>query len=289
MRTRFALIAAGLAAAALLVAILELHRHRAHPPPARLISLAPERITRIAAQASGWPPLTLVRRRDGWTLRAPVRAPADASRVAALVAALEEPVAREYPAGAGEPASTGLDRPALKVAVNGTPLEFGAVNPTTLLRYIRVHGQIALAMDYVAPMLQNGPWQFVDPRLLPPGARIEKIRLPARTLTGGNGRWRLTPAGTAGPSASVLASAWLHARASAVLPLEKTPATEESSIQVRLAGRSAPIMFVPVPAPSGVALARPDIGIVYRLDSATARALLLGPPAETTDARASGS
>lgn len=289
MRARFVLIVAGLAAAALLVAILELHRHHSRPPPMRLIALAPGQVTRIAAQASGWPPLALIRRREGWTMRAPVRAPADASRVAALVSALEEPVAREYPAGTVQFGNTGLDHPALTVAVNGTTLEFGAVNPATLLRYIRHDDEVALAMDYVTPMLQNGPWQFVDPHLLPPGAGIEKIRLPTQTLTRTGDTWRLLPASPAGTSASQLANAWLHARASAVLPLATTPAVTGGEIRIRLIGRTAPIVFVPVPSKSGIALARPDIGVIYRLDSATAHVLLAGPRPGTSDARAAGS
>lgn len=275
MRNRFLALSALALGVLLLALFLGLHSRQGKKAPS-LVALPPGAITRISARAAGWPTLVLYRHSGIWRVEAPVEALADVNQVAALVAALEEPVVHSYRASSFGQLPAGLRRPRLTLEVNGTRLEFGAINSATLLRYVRRGASVLTAMDYVAPMLQQGPWQFVSPQILPAGAIIETIRLPEATLRRQGKVWRIAAAETvpAPTSASRLAAAWLAARADSVEPYQSHSGSRSARIEIRLQGRQKPLTFLLQEKSSGTSLARPDLGISYDLDPATLSKLL---------------
>lgn len=275
MRARLIALAVLMAAAAGLLALL-LHRagptHAQRPP---LTRLAPAAVTRISAAAAGQPDLVLVRRRGRWRLLAPVTAPADQSAVRSLTAELDEPVSASYPATAVDAADAGLAPPALTLEANGIRLDFGALNPATLLRYVRRGDRVLLVMDRIAPMLQSGPWQFVERRLVP-----RDVSLAAVTLRGDR------------PAPADIVHAWERAEAERVEPLKHSVNAHALRVRLDFAGGGQADYAVRARRPD-LELARPDLGIVYVFDAGAASALLgtaASPPAESrTHARAAGS
>lgn len=249
-------------------------RVRARPRSAApLLAVAPAAVTRISAAAAGQPKLVLVRRGRRWMLTSPVQAPADASRVADLLADLGEPVSAAYPATSVSASAAGLAPPAAVVTANRGRLEFGALNPASLLRYVRRGDEVVLTMDRIAPLLQLGPWQFVERRLVPPGTALRSLRLPD---------------GRGAPPR--LLRAWQAARARRIVPLGGNGLRGRPRYAATFAGASATAAFAVLARRPQLELARPDLGIVYVFPRRAA-ALLLGarippPPGSRDDAGA---
>ncbi|MGH8271964.1 MAG: DUF4340 domain-containing protein, partial [Gammaproteobacteria bacterium] len=217
MRNR--LIALALLVAAVVALVLLYRHHQNRPPPAAtpLTTLAPAALTRLVVKTQGKTTLMLVRNGDGWQMQKPVHARADADRVAALLAGLDEPTTRHYSVHALSLAGVGLAPPAFVLEAGDIRLEFGALNPANLLRYVRRGDTVYLVYDTIAPRLASGPWPFVDRRLLPPDAHIASI---ISTVPGAGD-----------------ASAWSNAQAVQIKPLASTPAKDAPTITISLAGR----------------------------------------------------
>ncbi len=272
MRKR--LIALALLAAAIAALVLLYRHHQNRPPPAAtpLSTLAPASLTRLVVKVQGQPTLILVRGDSSWRMQKPIRARADADRVAALLAGLDEATMRHYSVHALSLAGVGLAPPAFVLEAGGTRLEFGALNSANLLRYVRRGDTVYLVFDTIAPRLASGPWPFVDRRLLPPGARITGIVSTAP----GAGNTRQS------------AAAWSSAQATQVKPLAKGAAKDAPTITVSLAGRKQPIVFTLLSRAPHAELARTDRGILYVLDAALADKLL-GPASTVPHAGTAGS
>lgn len=268
MRNR--LIALALLAAAV-VALVLLYRHhssRPHPAAVPLTTLAPAALTRIVVKARGGSGFVLVHTGGGWRMQKPVYVRADADRVDALLEGLEEATTRHYSVHALSLADVGLSPPAFTLETGGVRLEFGALNPANLLRYVRRGDTVYLVFDTIEPQLAAGLWQFVDRRLLPPGSRITHI---ASTLSSAGSAMKST-------------GAWSSAKAIEVKPLAKGAAKNAPTIAVSLAGRR-PLVFALLARRPQTELARPDLGIVYVLGAALADKLL-GPAPATAGAHA---
>ena len=272
MRPRLIALAVAAFALAALLALFLHQRSRPVPATTPLTSLAPAAVTRLSVQAQGAPGLLLVRTAAGWRMEAPVRAHADPDRVAALLDGLREATTRHYSKHALALPDIGLAPPQLVLRANGIRLEFGTLNPATLLRYVRRGDTVFLVMDRLLPLLQTGPWQFVDPHPVPQDARIIRIVLPRSPQ----------------PIAPHFIAAWENAVALRVEPLEPRMAQTAPKILITLAGHSTPLIFAVLARTPYLELARPDIGVVYVFDTHDADTLLASTPA-TNDARTPGS
>lgn len=237
-----------------------------------LTSLAPVAVTRLYAQAPDAPALLLVHGAAGWRMESPVRASADPDQVAALLDGLDEATARHYSVHALALPDIGLAPPRLVLRANDIQLEFGTLNPTTLLRYVRRGDTVFLVMDRLLPLLQAGLWQFVDPHPVPQNARITRIVLPSAARS----------------SPPRFIAAWENAVALRVEPFAPGAARTAPKITITLAGRSSPLVFALLKRSPQLELARPDIGVVYVFDTRDADTLLT-PMAATNDARTPGS
>ncbi|HEX5313716.1 MAG TPA: hypothetical protein VFX38_02255 [Gammaproteobacteria bacterium] len=264
MRARIVVLAivAGLVAAA---AVLYLRQHATAPAGNAIVSVPPAAITRLEARMGGRPALVLVRSAHGWRLRHPVRAPAAASRVALLLAALYEAPARSYPASAMSAGAIGLAAPALTVKVNGETVEYGGLNPVNLLRYLRHGDRIFLTMDRVLPLLAAGPWQFVDLHPIPRDGDIATVRF-SRGGTREGRKFR---------------NAWKNVTATRVTPLATASVAATAEIRIRLVGRRQPLVFRVLARTPELELARPTLGLVYLFPSRIADRLLPSAPAGT--------
>lgn len=161
MRNRLiglALLAACIAALALVFA---LRGEPDRPSGVPLAQLAPGAVTRIQVKRLGQPVMTLRRVPAGWQMLAPQSAPADSARVRRLLSALGEPAARRYPAARVNLAEAGLAPPAWTLIANDTRIDFGSLNPSTLLRYVRRGDTVYMVMDRIAPLLAGGADAFL--------------------------------------------------------------------------------------------------------------------------------
>ncbi|MDN5864817.1 MAG: DUF4340 domain-containing protein [Gammaproteobacteria bacterium] len=159
------LIALALLAACIvaLVLVFSLRGGPDRPPAVPLTHMAPATVTRIEVHKLGRPVMTLHQRAVGWWMLAPQSAPAEAARVQRLLAALGELTARQYPADSIDLAAVGLNPPAWTLIVNNTRIDFGSLNPSSLLRYVRRGDAVYMVMDSIAPLLAGGANAFLAP------------------------------------------------------------------------------------------------------------------------------
>lgn len=149
-----------------IVVLAVVFTHRGQHPAQRAVPLtriAPATVTRLAAEKLGKPLFTLHRLDGHWVMLAPEKGGADEETVKLLLSALGENTARQYPPDAIDLHEAGLDPPLYTLKVSGTKLEFGSLNPSTLLRYVRRGDTVYAVMDRIAPLLAGGASTFLAP------------------------------------------------------------------------------------------------------------------------------
>lgn len=266
MKRRFPVLLLGIAAIVVLSSLLFDHARHHSPHTHPLFTLAPGAITRLDARWASGKHIALHRGPNGWRISAPVRAPANATRIDAFLDALSEPVARSYSPASVPLTSAGLDPARLILEVNHQRAELGRLNPAGGLRYIRRGRHVFVVADTLLQRLAAGPWQFISTRLVAPG----------RTITGvsaGN------PPTALGPSA---VTAWQNARALNVGPPPRPTPPVLDHVRLTLAPSAATTGFNVI-SRRPLKLTRPGSGLVYTFGPAAASHLL--PPR----ARTSGS
>jgi hypothetical protein len=246
------------------------------PPP--LTGLQPGDIQSIALtfpRAEG-APLRLQRRRDGWHILEPIERAARDGRVVTALTVLRAPARSCYPVADHEPAEFGLDRPHLRMEVEGTTIAFGD-RAADGRRYVRAGERFCLLPDQFWPLLKRGLDGLAVRSLLGTGrapTRIATPRAEAR-IEGDNGGWRLT---RGSGDSEAWAAAWRGARADGfVLDPPDTDrgrirvATEGAILEWRIAAREPHLILVPTVADYGLRIAGDAAG------------RLLAPPRDATD------
>jgi len=269
MKRRFLALGGVLIVIGVLAFSLWHHTHRPAAAASPLFAVAPDAVTAISARWASGNRIALRRGKHGWFLSAPVRAPADATRVNAFIDALAEPVSQRYTAAAIPLTSAGLAPARLHLRIGGSLAEFGSRNPATGLRYVRRGARILAVNDTLLPRLAAGPWQFLSPRLLPPGTVPQAVQLN-------------DGAPLDGPR---LLAAWARARATSVGPADSSPSKPLARIRVHLAHHPQPLVFDVLSRQPELRLERASSKLVYTLSSAAASQLLPAPE----HARAAGS
>jgi hypothetical protein len=155
----------------------------------RLTDLEPGAISRVALERGSSPAIRLERREDGWWMRAPIEAPADAERVQQLLAIARAPVARVLPAEAAAAGRLGLEPPRVRLSLDGLALDIGDADPIAQRLYVRTGDLIQLIDDQQLPWLLAPPERLLSRRLLPQGfspglGRIDGRPLSADALAG---------------------------------------------------------------------------------------------------------
>lgn len=115
--------------------------------------------------AAGCEKLVLLKRQGAWELNRPWVAPADAAKVAQLIAIAATPVRRAAPAGL-EPAALGLEPPYATLTLGPRTLEFGGTVAPQQDRYVRAGGVASIVQDRFGALLTGPPESFVDPKPL---------------------------------------------------------------------------------------------------------------------------
>src|SRR5688572_13402947 len=141
---------------------------------ARSRRLAPKPIVAIeAAQVreiertcgAGCDKLVLLKRQGAWEITQPWVAPADAAKVAQLIAIAATPVRRAAPPGL-DAAALGLDPSYATLKLGTRTLEFGAAIPPQQDRYVRTGDVVSIVQDRFSAILTGPPESFVDPKPL---------------------------------------------------------------------------------------------------------------------------
>lgn len=248
-------------------------------PPAQVLALDPDRPTRIRLERSDAPAIELVRRAGHWEMQQPFAVAANPARVDTVLRLLELTSRMQYPLAGLDLDEYGLREPALSVELDQTRLEFGDTTPLDGQRYVRTGETLHVVPDTLYYHLQAPAAAYVSPRLLPPAAELEAVRLPGLQLSMASGEWRTAPLRASIETAAEWAARWRSAQALRVRPYRGESLGEP--VEVVLQGEEATLRFVPLREEAG--LLRPDLGLVYELP-AQGLAPLLHPAAERDDA-----
>ncbi|MBK5940257.1 DUF4340 domain-containing protein [Halochromatium roseum] len=157
----------GLALIAAWLGVLAMQDVQQQVSSGRLTDLAPERVQSIALQRSAGPLIRLERRDHGWSMRAPIEAPADEAAVGRLLNIAHARVSRVLPADATAAGRLGLDPPRVRLTLDGLTLNIGESDPVGNRRYVMIGDLVQLIDDDQLPWLLAPPEQFLSRRLLP--------------------------------------------------------------------------------------------------------------------------
>lgn len=270
MKKRFLALIAVLIIIGMLSFFLWRHMHRPVGKATPLYTIAPAAVTVIDAHWASGERIALRRATHGWALVAPVKAPANATRVNAFLDALAEPVVHRYDAATIPLARAGLAPAYLRLRIGSQQTDFGHTNPATGLRYVRRGERILMVADTLVPRLAAGPWQFVSAALLPPGSSLQGVQLDS-------GPVRDNPA---------LLTAWQQARATRIGPGETSPSKPLTQIHLHLADQARALVFDVLARQPRLQLSPPGSNLLYTLPAAAASRLLPATPA--ADARTAG-
>lgn len=268
----------------LLVVVYQPGLHKAQPLP-RITALVPAHITHLRIERDGAAPIALERKAQDWIMTAPVRMPANAFRVETVLQLAQAESHARLDAATLRLAEFQLDPPRARLWLDDVELAFGAAEPLSGRRYVRVGDSVHLISDTVYFDLIGEFTAFADSALLAPDSRLTQLDLPAMRLVRlHEGGWMQAPNRAQVPPEpevsmdmiNALLDAWRHARAIQVRPYA-APADRsvvlDNVIFIHLEGAEQPLRFDIVSRAPELVLARADLGVEYHLPAASARKL----------------
>lgn len=265
-RTRTNLWLAAVAAALLIAGIETLRYGHEREQAERAPLLAPAGVRALSIERAGGRGIRLERDGRHWLMTAPMRLPADQLRLDRLLDELRFRQALRVDVAAPGAAAFGLDAPAVRVAIETEAMThrvaYGERHPIEDRRYAVIDDRVYLVEAELYPVLLAQDLFLAEHYLLPRDFTPMTLEYRGR---------RIPLAGDSG--APPLQAAWQNARALSVEaaqpPHAGTPLRVEAAdgrrIELRLLADDANLL-----------LARPGLGIRYRLLPELARELL--PP-----------
>ncbi len=243
--------------------------------------LATDDVSRLQIERQLRDDLILERDAEGfwWIARDP-RLPAEPFQVRALARLAEQNVTRSYPVAELDLAQLELDPPRTSLTLNTTRIDFGGIEALENLRYLRVGDRVSLVPDLYLHLVEAGYTHFVRRKLLPQHAHISSLSLPDRELQQTESGWTVTP----DPEITEdTLQQFIHGweNATAINVRETDPSPQGEAISIHLKGQTQAIALIVTAREPELVLARPALGIEYRMGDTASRLL---DPGTITDA-----
>jgi Domain of unknown function (DUF4340) len=240
-----------------------------------LLDFPVSQVADVRLSPAGAPAVELKRVGKDWYLNEPFLYRADDDLVQALLDGLD--AARAVPvAGANRDLSRyGLDKPLVRLDLDGHDYAIGAAEPVSNQRYVLAGGRVELTDPTVFYQVSHESYWWLDKHLLPPGSRITALQLPHSTLLpDARGHWQLSPADASVSADAIqkLVDGWQQTSAIGIGPIGK--AKSEGEVALQLSGAEKPVRFEILEDPDFLVLARPDLGLEFQLDKQQGKALL---------------
>ena len=264
-------------AAALLILVWVVWQEPGHapkPPAVKLTALSPAAIDRLViTNHSGT--IMLTKQGGAWRLSQPVAIAANGVRVDDLLEIAQAESQSRFAAVGRDLSEYGLAKPAVRLRLNDTELQFGGVTPVGQQRYVKVGDTIHLIADRYMFELTGNAAAWVNRNLVPSGKRIEALQLPDMKLTRNDkGEWGVAPPNAEIPADTVqrLVKEWSDAQALRVTPYGKQAAQGE--VVIGVAGQTQPLRYQIIARKPELILARPELGMQFYVASEQADRLL---------------
>lgn len=243
--------------------------------PVTLTMLDPQNIRSVHIERNTLGDIRVEREGGGWRLLEPVSTRADKYRMEGLLRIASAKSHARYPVSQLNLSEAGLDMPKAVLLLDDTELRFGGTEPINGRRYVQVGDTAHLIDDFAYYHLIGDYPTFISPRLLPEGATVGALHLPALTLTWKDGRWEVAPEpeNYSADQANALVDAWRFASAMGVDSHE--PSDTGEPVRIELEQGSIDLLIVR--REPELEIARPDLGVKYRFPGEQAEALLALP------------
>lgn len=227
-------------------------------------------VDRIRVIRQDKPDLVFEKNGADWYLTEPVQVRASRSRIESVLALPGSPSHGRIDAGKAGLETLGLAPPAMRVMLGERGFDFGGTDPIDRYRYVRSGDAVHLIDDRLFPQLNQPPAFFADTRLLEDTTEILRITYPDHVILRRDVNWTRRPAPlAAGPQPSDIVEHWRRARARQTLPY----GGGQAAGRVRIKTGTGKIEFDILAGEEGLLLARPGLGLQYRLTADTAAAL----------------
>lgn len=265
---------------ALLIAVVALGsfvylKPRSDTPVSHALStLKANEVKHIRVERKGDPPLEIERNGDTWFITAPVPAQADAFQVQRLLAILDASSAHRL--AATDYTRFDLDRPLLRLTIDGEQFSFGAVNAITREQYVLAGGTVyAIAPRYGAMMPVNMA-HLIRKQLFASNESPVRFEFRDFTVAQSEGRWRVSP--PAGELSQDDVNRWIdgwrHAAALRAEPYSGGKPVDAVKMELK-DGRT--LVLDILQKGSEFVIARPDEKLRYHFAAETAKQLLAPP------------
>lgn len=275
-RQRLTLNLALLALFSVLVAVVVFEQAEVvEPSKPKLSTIDAKAVATISIARPKHETVVLTKEATRWQLQRPLSAPADESRVQALLGLLDDESQESFPAKDHDLKRFGLAEPAVVVQFDDRRFAFGETNPLSAQRYVLYGDSVHLVFDSIYDQLQGEAASFASPRLIEEGREPVRIDLPERTLVReGDRGWILRPpqAGVTTDALTRLADEWRYARAVTVRALKSD---KEAEAKVTLAFKEGEVVSYEIQSREPqLILARRDLGLAYEIPAPAAKRLL---------------
>ena len=191
MKSRFWLNVFLLLLVAALAFAVYSRRHAPAEPTYRLSALNAAQASSIQIEKPNTPAVHLEKRNNAWFVTAPFTARADSFRINRVLEVLAASSTQRFPAT--DLAAFDLDKPFVKLTINGQQISFGTLNPLTQQQYAFTANTVYLIS---AKYMANAAAQtadFADKRLFAENEIPTRFEFEGRVLALNNGKWETTP------------------------------------------------------------------------------------------------
>jgi hypothetical protein len=253
--------------------------------PPTLLSLDKGAITQITIRRDGQQEIELRLEEGGqWWMVQPLRHAADPFRIDSLLRISTINSLGRFSVPPEKLAAYRLESPPVTLILNGeTTIAFGDSTPLDQRRYVMVNGQVHLISDTLYYHLIGSFPTFLRRQLLDEGSGIDALTLPGLTIRWQEGRWRLEP-DPAHYSADQVTQLIDHWKLASALEIKPYDGKGGEPITLTLRDTGQPLELLITSRQPDLVLARPELGIQYHFDAATAAQLLQLPEPPQPDA-----
>ena len=251
------------------------------PPDYAVSMLTPASVVALRIERPGVDAVALQKKGDDWFLVKPFAARADAFMVQRVLAILRARTRHRYPAR--DLARFDLDRPRVRLVVDGQSFDFGLLNELSREQYVLTSDAVYALPAHYGLALPTRPEALADRRLFAPGESPLAIAPPGFAVMKKNARWAVDPApqGSSEENVRRWVDAWRLAAALRIAPHEEGEAKE--SVRIELSDGKALALGILSRKPELILL-RPDQRLQYYF-AREFGARLLSPPGTASKQR----
>ena len=216
---------------------------------------------------------------SGWLIKKHYNAPAHDFRINQLLNLTQMIAENSYDIDELDLSKFDLSPSDTTIIFNNAVLEFGKLNPVSLMRYVKSDNKLYLVKENMYPLIRSQPSSFISLSLLPESSTIKSIALPEFTLIKDTGKhWTTTPDQKSGADAiQSFIQQWQQAKAFGVHAYMERK--HLGHIRIELANEL--ITYEVTDDAPWLILARKDLDLEYHLDKSQIPMLLKLPASDT--------